>query len=464
MNREPRIVPVPQKSHPGTYTLGPNGGPLGSESPDVNPEAWTRTFYTPSFNKKMEFMTVDETKGYHDKAVNHYLRLTTHPETYYTYAVHQSVDPWTNDGHYAVWKTKSPLAHSVDGMSLVRFQATWPSSTFGDWDYPILGLSSFVSYDYSGRAIVLLPKTVDTLIGEALRSIIPGIRPELSLINSLVELKDFVTLKQTLTKLRQSYKSLFDMNKNKWGRRNLKSIIRSGSDIGLQTSFNVLPLLSDIRAIARAVSLTRKRVERLLADEGKDKVRHYVKELNTESYEYQQVQDDYQGQYLDGTVETTRYSRMSAPKFVLSLRYSYRLAPWERENALFLGFQDALGINYAPSIIWNAIPWSFVVDWVIGISDWLSQFTIRQIKPQLAISACCVSTKYLRTTSIQRVVGKGGQIVPGQPVTMIIVDEEGYVRTPLTGPESFVNPLKTSGLSLKEVALTGALAGSRLKL
>ncbi|DAD50605.1 maturation protein [ssRNA phage Gerhypos.1_37] len=40
------------------------------------------------------------------------------------------------------------------------------------------------------------------------------------------------------------------------------------------------------------------------------------------------------------------------------------------------GFLDSLGFELNPQIVWDAIPFSFVVDWFVGVGDWLSQFKI----------------------------------------------------------------------------------------
>jgi hypothetical protein len=44
---------------------------------------------------------------------------------------------------------------------------------------------------------------------------------------------------------------------------------------------------------------------------------------------------------------------------------------FEVDNSNAMTF-DQLGLTSAPAIVWELVPWSFVVDWFVPIGDWLS--------------------------------------------------------------------------------------------
>jgi hypothetical protein len=46
---------------------------------------------------------------------------------------------------------------------------------------------------------------------------------------------------------------------------------------------------------------------------------------------------------------------------------------------------DALGVGQAGSIIWNAIPFSFVLDWFWGLGDFVSQFGVEAVNIEYEI-------------------------------------------------------------------------------
>jgi hypothetical protein len=112
---------------------------------------------------------------------------------------------------------------------------------------------------------------------------------------------------------------------------------------------------------------------------------------------------------------------------------------------------DVLGVNLNPSVIWNALPWSFVVDWVIRVSKWLNQFQTRNLEPTTYIHQYCWSLHLQR-----EIVCKFGwpTIYDIQRIT-----EEAYKRVVVV--PDYVRAIESSGLSLREFSLAAALGLSR---
>jgi hypothetical protein len=69
---------------------------------------------------------------------------------------------------------------------------------------------------------------------------------------------------------------------------------------------------------------------------------------------------------------------------------------------------DSLGINMNPEIIWDLIPFSFVVDWFIKVGDWLEGFKVNHLNSSVTILDMCYSIKTQVTSdylTLRRVSG-----------------------------------------------------------
>jgi hypothetical protein len=301
----------------------------------------------------------------------------------------------------------------------------------------------------SSGTFVTSPKDLDTLITRSLDVMLPGIKPKLSLLNSLYELKDFKSLPRTLNKLKKIDKSLIKFGLTS---KTLKQIKQAGLDVFLQGEFNIMPLWSDIRGLWTSVLNTRKELQKLIAGQYLRKHSHFAIPLTDE---YQSVSKESVETLPDWSVPTTvnrkKETVYSRCMFHATVEYSYTLPFAVTEDDILLALLDQLGVNLNPAIIWNAIPWSFVVDWVINVSKWLDQFKSRNLEPGTHIYQYCWSLHVIRST--RSYVGLGSTELASQ------TDEESFIRqpVPIGGLRSFV----TSGLNSKELSLGTALALSR---
>lgn len=366
---------------------------------------------------------------------------------------------WVNNGDHAQgqWQV-------TQGCSVAAGWDAWPSvlgcpdpvQAFGYSDNPTSGLPSITGVNFLDAA---------SMINDAMSAIIPGIRATggLSLINSLVELKDFRSLPRTVNNLRlllsrKSGKfSIYSlMRKNP--RASIRRLLQAGADVYLQKEFNIGPLLNDICNLRATHANVRNQLAQLVDRKGKPQRRHFRRILDgfpvsdsTVSGPLTPVntRDAY---YQLSTVSFRRRVTYPTHVFCVTVEYDYSLPPTVNKDSLIPAYLDALGINLNPSIVWNAIPWSFVVDWVFGVSQWLGQFKTRNIEPQLRIRDACYSTH------IQRVVKTSHTYTQENTVTELYTDY--YKRDPFT-PGTY-RSLRGSTLSPKELSLAVALASSRL--
>lgn len=353
-----------------------------------------------------------------------------------------------------------------------RSYTAYYEATFGDPGLPIGGLPGLCVDMDEGGHFVPAPSNLEELKQRSLRSMLPLIKSELSLVNSVLELRDFKTLPQTIKRTVQvgsnilKYVSKIGRRvKGKPTLRNLLGSMRTATADGyLQAQFNLLPLLSDISGIYTALSRTERRLNDLITRAGRHQVKHYnfTWEEYTDSSQLASEQV-YAADYLQyppyAYYNVRRNCRYTPTTFHAEIRYNYVYSEYQVEHARILGLLDALGVNLNPAIIWNAIPWSFVVDWVIGVGRWLDQFKLPLMKPTINIQSYLWSVKRRRVIVLTRFTPvQASQSTLGPEIAMPALFETAY-RRQVELPS--INSLLTSGLDSKEFSLAAALVLAR---
>jgi hypothetical protein len=87
------------------------------------------------------------------------------------------------------------------------------------------------------------------------------------------------------------------------------------------------------------------------------------------------------------------------------MQYTYTVPEIDSMYAKLKGILDLLGLKVNASVIWEAIPFSFVVDWFVGVDDFLSQFDTDYLEAQVTILDFCYSFKV--NESVAYLVGAG---------------------------------------------------------
>jgi hypothetical protein len=310
-----------------------------------------------------------------------------------------------------------------------------------------LGLPDFRTVT-GGKTSYYKPSDYDYLCAQGVANILPGIKASQSLLNNLLELKDFKSLPKTTKSCLEMLDLIGFRNRSQ---QTLRAMFRNLGDAYLQKEFNVAPVVRDVFSTWKALRELRGQIDRLFANEGKYLSSHWATSLT--------------GSLPDSDVTKTaidckirRTVAHSKARFGVSIDYTYSLLEGlTKEQALVLGMMDALGLNLNPSIIWNAIPWSFVVDWVLGVNRWLDQFTTRNIRPKTVIHRCMASVSVKREINLHLAINVSNG-TNYAPVSRYV--EESYTR-------DFFDPgvvysIQSSGVSLKEFTLATALATSKL--
>jgi hypothetical protein len=386
---------------------------------------------------------------------------------------------WKNCQHYKSAKLTTPTMTDVpvhvykdavlSGRAVFKSVYAFASSQFGDLGRLNYGLPDLVN-ESGGSWSIPEPPGLEALVQRGLNSTLPYIKAELSIVNSLIELKDFKSLPESaLRVIRLLEQKIFSLggvvNTGYYVARTLRdfiySAVQTGSDAYLQAQFNIIPLLSDIRGIRTALSRLEKRINDLIAQQGRPQRKHF----SFTFWEFRDMPDftaptsldTFPFPFVEGQVVMDRYTTTSPTTFHFEIEYNYNFTQYQEEHALLLGLLDSLGVNLNPQIIWNAIPWSFVVDWVAKVGNYLNQFQVRNMEPVINIRRCLWSVTRERRIVVSKKVSSLD--APTDPAfssyTQLPVIRETSYRRDVFLPGS--SSIELSGLSSKEFSLGAAL-------
>jgi hypothetical protein len=382
-------------------------------------------------------------------------------------------------------------------------------SAFGAFGDHIAGLPSLYTASGAG-GYVPQPTNLSLLTKAALTAMLPSIKADMSLINNIIELKDFKSLPETLSRLHRLVPGNLGRN-FKWlenGRLKssywnsvppalkrlyksfrtstptLRQVLGGASDAYLQKEFNIEPLLRDIAATSRGLYKLEASMRKLINKSGRRLRRHfttswreyesptlYVKTLTGQSLSLGQFAGSTSPAGRTGVSNahaqvfayTRRTTHPEPTVFHAEIEYSYYFTQYQREHALLLTLLDKLGVNLDPSIIWNAIPWSFVVDWMFSVGKYLGEQKVLNMEPAVSVHRYCWSWTKKRKTSLwfrsTANQNSGTQFNPSISDTYLPELWEIAYRRDISLPDAS-SSLFGSGLSAKELSLAVALANT----
>jgi hypothetical protein len=375
-----------------------------------------------------------------------------------------------NPGYWTGSKLSASSVWEAFGASALPLGAT-PLSLLGPLDGPLLGLPVLavpIPYYPDRVSLTLLSEDErNILLQDALNAMLPGIKSRLSLPNTLFELKDMKTLSRSVDRIQAAMgafklpqvvrvlkvaglKGLFSLRKGS----TLRVAFQGAADGYLQHAFNLQPLLKDLLDLQKVLRSLRQDLESLRRQANRTQVRHYARDLVKYSNETTTIVVPFATTMVDPSMTVNRIVRYPIRRFCATMRYSYSLPSYSDAEFGIRGLLDGLGVNLNPSIIWNAIPWSFVVDWFLGVSRWLSQFQVKNIEPVVHVSGFCHSVHVRRNIITSASYGSTtGQVLD--------LTEDAYERVVGLNQSLWTSSFRMSGMNLKEFTLSAALALSR---
>lgn len=286
----------------------------------------------------------------------------------------------------------------------------------------------------------------DQLRSEAWAELYPQLNDGFSLANFLWEIKEIPQL------IPQIYKI---------GRKMLRALqskpglsTKTYADAHLTASFGLIPSYSDLEWIVSNLLNTNKILNKFIDDGKEVKPYHHRKWLARETEKFPT--------YIGW--QDNELSSLYAATAKISYVYE-KPTDWE-------AFMRIWGLELSMERIWNAIPYSFIVDWILKIGDYLRRFdedpnlvsvkvhdycdSIKEISTRKAVYSAVTSTWSITPWS-DFVFKEKFSYEPSNEKEMIwTMSKSQYLRVPGNPYTGFSFPVSDT-LSARELVLGGAL-------
>lgn len=224
----------------------------------------------------------------------------------------------------------------------------------------------------------------DALGHSALQAMLPAIGGDNSLANTLIELRDF---RHVLRGIGRRGTNLCDLLRDALRQargEDMDKPLKKLAKAHLSYEFMVAPLIREIQTLYSTIRGMDSRLRDIIRRANTPQQRYYG--FNIAGTEGSPSTVLYQGpdEGLTGGAVGTSFilplSRVQvtsvqdgAWRYSATVRYKYTI-PQELTQARgqWKAFLDVVGLNGNPAILWNAVPFSFVVDWFVNVGKLLS--------------------------------------------------------------------------------------------
>nr|WEU70964.1 MAG: maturation protein [Hangzhou steitz-like virus 6] len=303
-------------------------------------------------------------------------------------------------------------------------------------------------------------------MSQAMSAMLPSLQGETNLVNFLIELKDFKHIAQTI----MSKASLLQNAKAFMGIRTHNS--KKLSSAYLQWKFAWRPLFNDLYNLWHSYEAYLVRLQEVVRRRNTPQQRYWGRNLDVAIGNDTLILG---GTTSSGTVGSftgsvnyriEEYDPAPA-RYSATMRYRYTMPNWLVSQAYnsWRGEADALGLNRNPATIWNAVPFTFIVDWVVNVGQFLERLRVDNIdlRSRTEVLDFCHSVKARRKLRFRVMpLNKwpGGGLLPAGPdYQTYAYGETSYYCRRVAVPNLY--NIQISGLNATELALGGALLQTR---
>jgi hypothetical protein len=222
---------------------------------------------------------------------------------------------------------------------------------------------------------------------------------DISIINFIYELAEVKHMVLNLKRLARKQTWSYLVSADKLRQRDIDFNV---SNSYLSWNFGYCPLMRDILTILRALANVRKRVKHLLTQMHKLRtVKAVIYQYPVEAFTDDLVFTIYSDQLCDGMnnyATVTSTSSLDVTERIVpkcGLRYSLFCPPLSEFQLRIRTYLETFGVAWDPVIVWNAIPFSFILDWIWDLSGWLDQIERKSTLPvQLRLWDFYIMWKY----------------------------------------------------------------------
>lgn len=329
----------------------------------------------------------------------------------------------------------------------------------------------------------ILYEYADIPRSKAIEAMIPSLSTGFSLANFLFELKDF---RSWFTRFRNPKASLSHLY-SELSSMSLSRISRLISEGFLDVSLNILPGISDINRIIDILRNFTVRTRTFIDKSNLLEQRRHFKNAVTASTAVREL-FSYEGRVpshntlVGGTVipvkltprfdsQTDKYSStpIDHSKYCAYMDFDYHVSKMVDINNSTLSLLQQFGLTPNASIIWNAVPFSFIVDWFFRVGDFLDRYaSVDVISAEVNIhswwESLSFSLNWDMTCPATSQVVQGVTLLESNSVNCIsAVRGRMYTRLPIESDFDKLRFETGDGFDVKRAAISAALLRLRYK-
>lgn len=217
----------------------------------------------------------------------------------------------------------------------------------------------------------------------------------------------------------------------------------------LNYAFGWKPFIGDLKNIIQALSSTVERINQF--QQQLNKLTHRSKVVLRENYS------------LDGSsiASETKCSFSGTLKREVTAHAVWRAKPLEALSAEMLyvrGVLDSLGFELNPAIVWNAIPFSFVIDWLVNVGSYLDRFKVDTLELPVEIVDTYLQYKEdIRFESNSQITFNRTDFAPWIRSGSWVFESRFFHRLPIRPEPAIFSSLDWKGPSANQLLLGASL-------
>lgn len=214
---------------------------------------------------------------------------------------------------------------------------------------------------WGSHAIELGDSKIMDLCAEAYDTMRPQLGGDLSVVNFILELDDLKRLVPVFQRRR--------------------SMLNNAASQNLNYRYGWKPFVSDMQEMWQALYNYKEKLHNLLSSQGQVQNRYFRKVVASDKFEYITHPSPPGYSSCVGSYETT---------FTATMQYKYNVANAKDRYLEVKALMDMLGFDRPLEVAWDAIPFSFAVDWFFSVGNFLQ----RKRSPWVKVSVDVLDFSY----------------------------------------------------------------------
>jgi len=168
-----------------------------------------------------------------------------------------------------------------------------------------------------------------------------------------------------------------------------KTLSKTASSNFLAYNFGVAPMIGDLKKLSTLSESVGKRLQHLRSTAGRQITVHYKGKLLHRGFPVSVLCNPTFGTNAKYEFRVISYEG----SYHASARIRQNLSGLSDPSAILKAYAAATGLNNPAAIVWEAIPYSFVVDWFFHLDKYVNMLAIQPFGGEYTVSDTCYSLK-----------------------------------------------------------------------